>query len=384
MNDTLTAATGYVVPFHYLVLHEGGISKLVLGYAHFGMVAAARWIAKCATPYLTKAVYEYPAYGIKIVGNSLGGGVASLLTYILREHIEFSSSTCIVFSPASCMTWDLAESSKDFITTVINGSDIVPACSLASIDNLRSEVRASSWIRELWNKHTRFLNVVKHSVLSLRSCLPFLSCSRSVSSKPQVVKKSAQNGTQAAAKTRSCGSCCSCIGAHGCAIKICACPKECGQCNEAAGELDFGCSMGGEKCTVEESAESTRVSGGPMKEEEAEGNLKLELENEKAALKAVAEQKKEQPIEPAVLERHHYFPPGRIMHMVVMPATGTDRCGSIEDEQRVGIYETPRDLYGKIRLSPTMIEDHYMSSCKKTMELLIEELKKDEYGYTTL
>ena len=41
---------------------------------------------------------------------------------------------------AACMTWELAESGKHFITTIINGSDLVPTFSTASIDNLRSEV----------------------------------------------------------------------------------------------------------------------------------------------------------------------------------------------------------------------------------------------------
>lgn len=39
------------------------------------------------------------------------------------------------------MTWDLAESGKHFITTIINGSDLVPTFSAASVDDLRSEVR---------------------------------------------------------------------------------------------------------------------------------------------------------------------------------------------------------------------------------------------------
>lgn len=41
---------------------------------------------------------------------------------------------------AACMTWDLAESGKNFITTIINGSDLVPTFSAASVDDLRSEV----------------------------------------------------------------------------------------------------------------------------------------------------------------------------------------------------------------------------------------------------
>lgn len=66
MKDTLTAATGAVVPFHHSVVHEGGVSDLVLGYAHCGMVAAARWIAKLATPCLVKGLGQNPGYKIKV------------------------------------------------------------------------------------------------------------------------------------------------------------------------------------------------------------------------------------------------------------------------------------------------------------------------------
>lgn len=66
IKDTLTAATGAVVPFHHTVVREGGVSNLVLGYAHCGMVAAARWIAKLATPCVIKALGDYPDYKIKV------------------------------------------------------------------------------------------------------------------------------------------------------------------------------------------------------------------------------------------------------------------------------------------------------------------------------
>ncbi|RVW99154.1 hypothetical protein CK203_019008 [Vitis vinifera] len=65
IKDTLTAATGAVVPFHHSVLHDGGIINLVLGYAHCGMVAAARWIAKLSTPFLLKSLEEYPSFNVK-------------------------------------------------------------------------------------------------------------------------------------------------------------------------------------------------------------------------------------------------------------------------------------------------------------------------------
>ncbi|KAL8491989.1 hypothetical protein ACS0TY_023549 [Phlomoides rotata] len=86
------------------ILDDGGISNLVLGYAHCGMVAGARWIAKLSSPTLLKAVEQYPDYEVKVVGHSLGGGTAALLTYILREQMEFSAATCVTFAPAACMT----------------------------------------------------------------------------------------------------------------------------------------------------------------------------------------------------------------------------------------------------------------------------------------
>ncbi|URE49033.1 Lipase 3 N-terminal region, partial [Musa troglodytarum] len=180
IKDTLTAATGAVVPFHHSILDEGGVKKLVLGYAHCGMVAAARWIAKCTTPCLLKAVNQHPDYKIKIVGHSLGGGTAALLTYILRERKEFFSGTCVAFAPAACMTWELAESGKDFITTIVNGSDLVPTFSTASIDDLRSEVMASSWLNDLRDQiqRTRILNVIYRSASALGSHLPSISSAR--------------------------------------------------------------------------------------------------------------------------------------------------------------------------------------------------------------
>lgn len=71
IRDTLTAVTGAIVPFHHTIINEGGISDLVLGYAHCGMVAAARWIAKLATPCLLDAFGNYPDYKLKVHPNHI-------------------------------------------------------------------------------------------------------------------------------------------------------------------------------------------------------------------------------------------------------------------------------------------------------------------------
>lgn len=436
IKDTLTAATGAVVPFHHSVLDEGGVSKLILGYAHCGMVAAARWIAKCTTSCLLKAVRQNPDYKVKIVGHSLGGGTAALLTYILREQKEFSTSTCIAFAPAACMTWDLAESGKHFITTVINGSDLVPTFSTASVDDLRSEVTASSWLNDLRDQvqRTRFLNVVYRSASALGSRLSSISGARArvagagaflrpVSSKTQVVMKQAQNVAQAVARSRSTLSSWSCMGARRRAIGTFASPKEetslethalsrrnsesllidHGNGETLVDELHYSGSRGSDHEEIEEELiradQVANVSAAEeMTESELWSDLEKELdrqdedadaqaqEEEAAAVKELTEEESavlktvrdKQSMSLDALERHQFYPPGRIMHMVAVPIMDAEIVAIIPDEFNVGIYETPRELYSKIRLSKTMINDHYMPMYKKTMEQLIDELAKED------
>ncbi|AQK89149.1 Mono-/di-acylglycerol lipase N-terminal [Zea mays] len=144
-----------------------------------GMVAAARWIAKLSGPCLAQALQMYPDFKIKVVGHSLGGGTAALLTYVLREQKEFASTTCLAFAPgaAACMTWKLAESGVHFITTVINGADLVPTFSAALVDDLGSEVTASAWLNDFRHQieQTRILSTFYRSASALGSRLPFMA-----------------------------------------------------------------------------------------------------------------------------------------------------------------------------------------------------------------
>ncbi|KAF8724377.1 hypothetical protein HU200_021409 [Digitaria exilis] len=445
MKDTLTAATGAVVPFHLSLLDEGGVSKLVLGYAHCGMVAAARWIARSITPCLREAVRQCPDYQIKIVGHSLGGGTAALLTYILRENTEFSSTTCVAFAPASCMTWELAESGKHFVTTIVNGADLVPTVSTASIDDLRSEVTASSWLNDLRDQiqQTRFLNVVYRSATALGTHLQSFSGARErvagagaflrpVSSKTQVVMKQAQNVAQAVARSRTALSSWSCMGARRRGVGVVPANSKDDMTTEthvtstvesesfivdqhgtkAIDELQYAAasvSVHGEADeeeallseheheTSREHAEEEITDGELWYEFEKDLDRQVEVEaqtreEEAAAAKEIMEEESavlknvedRQSFSSESLERQQFYPPGRIMHMVAMPPTDAGPDDPVAaDECSVGIFETPSDLYSKIRLSNTMINDHYMPMYKKMMELLIEKFAKDEDNICT-
>ncbi|KAJ6319028.1 hypothetical protein OIU76_014383 [Salix suchowensis] len=438
IKDTLTAATGAVVPFHHSVLHDGGISNLVLGYAHCGMVAAARWIAKLISPCLLKALGEYPDHKIKIVGHSLGGGTAALLTYILREQKEFSSSTCVTFAPAACMTWDLAESGKHFITTVINGSDLVPTFSAASVDDLRSEVTASSWLNDLRDQveHTRVLNVVYRSATALGSRLPSIASAKArvagagalllpVSSSTQVVMKRAQDVAQAVVRTRSSLTSWSCIGPRRRSVgpSINSNSEDLPEgtllsVNSEARATEFQTkdsvqikhesnarSGSGHEDTDEDEPllSDNRVMASSVIEEVTEGQFWYELERElqrqdseadiqaqeeeaAAAIEIIEEEnvlanaaEAKDPITSEDLsESQLLYPPGKIMHVVSLSSSDTTNLELDGSAEHIGLYETPRELYSKIRLSRTMINDHYMPMYKKMMELVIQELENDE------
>ncbi|XP_031097988.1 uncharacterized protein LOC116002103 [Ipomoea triloba] len=440
IKDTLTAATGAVVPFHHSVLNDGGIGNLVLGYAHCGMVAAARWIAKLSIPFLLKALEENPDYEVKVVGHSLGGGTAALLTYILREQKDLSSITCVTFAPAACMTWELAESGKHFITTIINGADLVPTFSTASIDVLRTEVTASSWLNDLRDQveRNRVLKVIYRSATALGPSIAVAKARvagagallRPVSSSTQVVMKRAQDVAQAVVKTRSTLSSWSCIGPRRRVVshspKVDDLPEaplitqrtsesfvsEIVTSAPEASEVEYCSSSSGSGQEDTDEEDDTKqvekaIAASTIEAAITEGELWYELEKElerqeqeadvhgqeeAAAAIEIAEEEKvlvdaveiHTPISSAdVSDNLQFYPPGRIMHMVSIPSSDASDSGSgshdaSTDEERVGIYETPRELYSKLRLSKTMINDHYMPMYKKMMELLIRELENEE------
>lgn len=48
----------------------------------------------------------------------------------LRETPEFGDATCVAIACPACMTLGLAQSCSSYVTTVINGTDMVPTMSL--------------------------------------------------------------------------------------------------------------------------------------------------------------------------------------------------------------------------------------------------------------
>ncbi|CAN6308611.1 unnamed protein product [Urochloa humidicola] len=363
-KERLTAATAAEVPFHHITLSEGQISNVVLGYAHCGMLAGARWIARLAIPHLREKIREFPGYQIKVIGHSMGAGIGAILTYILRENYEFLSCSCLAFAPPACMTWELAESGKDFITSLVNRNDVVPAFSKVSSESLRSEVMVSSKLDDVQDRfhHGLFANIsqrvafFKSHMLSISHSTGKIADHDSSISEPLL--KDAAHVIQPAANGHS---------------------IDCSEQQVVTSE---------ERVTLVNKEDVTCVNSagsGFTSQEDSDSNGALETQQSSSPLnegKEVPDQNgagndKQKELFSASGSRQ-FFPPGRIIHMVALVPPDSNPGEASSNNEIIEIYETPRDLYGKIRLGPNMIKEHYMPSYISTMESLLEQLQKED------
>jgi hypothetical protein len=144
IKDSLTALTAHSSPHH--ALRPDGSGDVVVGYAHAGFLANARWLMKNATEELRKAREMNPNYEFMVVGHSLGGGVGVLLAQMLRdaqpEH--FSDVRVIAFGCPSMLSEDLAANCAPWTTTLINKGDVVPLLSYSRAEDMREQIVKTS------------------------------------------------------------------------------------------------------------------------------------------------------------------------------------------------------------------------------------------------
>jgi sn1-specific diacylglycerol lipase len=95
-------------------------------------------------------VQPHPHYSLKIVGHSLGGGDAVLLSMMLSN--QYAALKCCAFgTPGSLVDKVTAEDSKHWLTSVVLNNDIVARLGLSSMNHLREEI-LTSIIRAKVNK----------------------------------------------------------------------------------------------------------------------------------------------------------------------------------------------------------------------------------------
>lgn len=76
--------------------------------------------------------------------------------------------------------------------------------------------------------------------------------------------------------------------------------------------------------------------------------------------------------------RRRLYPPGRIMHMVTSQMSENSNSNhSDADDEHVFLYQTPTQLYGKLRFSTGMTRDHSTKKYLKKLQQLINKLEKE-------
>ncbi|XP_058859043.1 diacylglycerol lipase-alpha isoform X2 [Acipenser ruthenus] len=75
-------------------------------------------------------------YGLVVVGHSLGAGTAAILSFLLRP--AYPSLQCYSYSPpGGLLSEDAMEYSKEFVTSVVLGKDLVPRIGLSQLEGFR-------------------------------------------------------------------------------------------------------------------------------------------------------------------------------------------------------------------------------------------------------
>ncbi|KAG0366123.1 hypothetical protein BC939DRAFT_440813 [Gamsiella multidivaricata] len=116
------------------------------GLVHGGMKTSADWFMKNLVPQLVAYISKHKVSALNIVGHSLGGGTASILTMMLLDHQhEFQSMMkgqfriqCHAFAPACSVSKDLADRYRDHIRCYVYEDDIVSRLSYGSMMDVKT------------------------------------------------------------------------------------------------------------------------------------------------------------------------------------------------------------------------------------------------------
>ncbi|KAM3826526.1 diacylglycerol lipase-beta isoform 1-T1 [Vipera latastei] len=111
------------------------------GLVHKGITQAANYIYRrlINDGILNQALSIAPEYKLVVAGHSLGGGVASILSIMLRN--SFPNLRCYAFSPpGGLLSKSLADYTKQFIVSVIVGKDIIPRLSMLNLEDLKKRI----------------------------------------------------------------------------------------------------------------------------------------------------------------------------------------------------------------------------------------------------
>ena len=105
-------------------------------YACGGMARAAMWLLSQVGPSLL--LLGSQGYALKVVGHSLGGAVAALLTFLLMDYAP--GATCVTYGCPSCVDASIADSLRGRVVNIVLHDDVISRITPQSIRGLMKEI----------------------------------------------------------------------------------------------------------------------------------------------------------------------------------------------------------------------------------------------------
>jgi len=112
---------------------------------HEGVLASARWLHGKVRPKLEQLRDQNGGTLLKVVvtGHSLGGAVAALLAWMLRDEDGDRgcfAAQCFVYGAPLVVDWDLSQKMQRFVVGIIHHMDMIPRTGHKSLEDLRDSV----------------------------------------------------------------------------------------------------------------------------------------------------------------------------------------------------------------------------------------------------
>ena len=114
---------------------------------HEGVLASALWVFNRVAPLLQRHVASTESGKIIITGHSLGGAVAAVLAWLLRDEAGIPVRA-FVFGVPKVIDQALARKMEKFVTGIIHAKDMIPMLSQKSVEDLRLHVTEASQTAE--------------------------------------------------------------------------------------------------------------------------------------------------------------------------------------------------------------------------------------------
>ncbi|KAJ2853604.1 hypothetical protein J3B02_003067, partial [Coemansia erecta] len=122
-------------------------SKWNGGLVHSGMKSSAHWLFVNVMPLILAYAKSHNIRRIRIVGHSLGGSTAAILTIMVQSVRDRLGGLGIdsagydikgfCFGPAPCISEEIADKFKDCIDTFVNNDDLVPRLCYGSVSDFK-------------------------------------------------------------------------------------------------------------------------------------------------------------------------------------------------------------------------------------------------------